>query len=159
MPGTQSMSYTRPRILYLPILIQKNLIEASYVLDLEIHRDRSKGMLQLSQKTYFEGTEEDNMHKYSDTPAHIVKCDKFGIFRYPRNQTDEVSFLRFSCWKHYVKVCTHPDLDFVTEMLGIFQSNSVLYHWKAVKKVVCYMQGTKTYILIRCLVTSRLFFI
>ena len=32
----------------------KDLGEASYVLGIEIYRDRSKGMLGLSQKAYFE---------------------------------------------------------------------------------------------------------
>jgi hypothetical protein len=47
----------------------------------------------------------------------------------------------------YAQVCTHPDLAFVTRMLGRFQSNPGLDHWKAAKKVLCYIQGTKDYML------------
>jgi hypothetical protein len=47
----------------------------------------------------------------------------------------------------YAQVCTCPDLAFVTGMLGRFQSNPGLDHWKAAKKVLHYMQGTKDYML------------
>ena len=47
----------------------------------------------------------------------------------------------------YAQVCTRPDLAFVTRMLGRFQSNPGPEHWKLVKKVLRYMQGTKDYML------------
>jgi hypothetical protein len=40
-------------------------------------------------------------------------------------------------------VCTGPDLAFVTGLLGRFQSNLGIEHWKLVKKVLRYLQGTK----------------
>ena len=40
-------------------------------------------------------------------------------------------------------MCTHPDLAFVTELLGRYQSNPGIKHWKLVKKVLRYLQGTK----------------
>ena len=43
----------------------------------------------------------------------------------------------------YAQVCTRPDLAFVTGMLGRYQSNPGLDHWKAAKKVLRYLQGTK----------------
>ena len=43
----------------------------------------------------------------------------------------------------YVQVCTRPDLAFVTGLLGRFQSNPGIEHWKLVKKVLRYLQGTK----------------
>ena len=47
----------------------------------------------------------------------------------------------------YAQVCTRPDLAFVTGMLGRFQSNPGPDHWKAAKKVLRYMQGTKDFML------------
>ena len=47
----------------------------------------------------------------------------------------------------YAQVYTRPDLAFVTGMLGRFQSNPGLDHWKAAKKVLRYMQGTKNFML------------
>ena len=43
----------------------------------------------------------------------------------------------------YAQVCTRPDLAFITGMLGRYQSNSGIDHWKAVKKALRYIQGTK----------------
>ena len=65
----------------------KDLGEASFVLKIEIHRDKSKGVLGLSQKTYIERIlKKFSMHKYSPSPAPIVKGDRYGNFQCPRNQ-------------------------------------------------------------------------
>lgn len=57
----------------------KDLGEASYVLGIEIHRDRSKGTLGLSQKAYFEKVlKKYNMHKCSPSHAPIVKVISWG---------------------------------------------------------------------------------
>jgi hypothetical protein len=65
----------------------KDLGEASNVLGIEIHRDRSKRVLVLSQNAYFERVlKKYNMHKCSGSPAPIAKGDKFGTFQCPRNQ-------------------------------------------------------------------------
>ena len=43
----------------------------------------------------------------------------------------------------YAQVCTRPDLAFVTGLFGRYQSNPRIEHWKLVKKVLRYLQGTK----------------
>ena len=48
----------------------------------------------------------------------------------------------------YAQVCTRPDIAFVVNALGRYLSNPGLNHWKAVKKVMRYLQGTKDYMLI-----------
>ena len=40
-------------------------------------------------------------------------------------------------------MCTRPDLAFVTGLLGRYQSNPGIEHWRLVKKVLRYLQGTK----------------
>ncbi|RVW83861.1 Retrovirus-related Pol polyprotein from transposon TNT 1-94 [Vitis vinifera] len=47
----------------------------------------------------------------------------------------------------YVQVCTRPDIAFTVGMLGRYQSNPGMDHWKAAKKVMRYLQGTKDYML------------
>jgi chaperone required for assembly of F1-ATPase len=47
----------------------------------------------------------------------------------------------------YAQVCTRPDIAFAVGMLGRYQSNPGLDHWKAAKKVLRYLQGTKDYML------------
>ena len=126
----------------------KDLGDASYVLGIEIHRDRSKGALGLSQKAYIEKVlKRYNMHKCSGTTAPVVKGDKFGQFQGPRNQL-EIDQMRTIPYASavgsimYAQVCTRPDLAFITGMLGRFQSNPEMDHWKAVKKVLRYLQST-----------------
>ena len=43
----------------------------------------------------------------------------------------------------YAQVCTRPDLASATGMLGRYQKNPGIEHWKAVKKTLRYLQGTK----------------
>ena len=47
----------------------------------------------------------------------------------------------------YAQVCTRPDIAFSIGMLGIYHSDPGIDHWKAAKKVMRYLQGTKDYML------------
>ncbi|KAL0413871.1 UNVERIFIED_CONTAM: Secreted RxLR effector protein [Sesamum radiatum] len=47
----------------------------------------------------------------------------------------------------YAQVCTRPDITFAVGILGRYQSNPGLDHWRAAKKVMRYLQGTKDYML------------
>jgi hypothetical protein len=64
----------------------KDLGEASFVLGIEIHQDRRKGVLGLSHKAYLEKVlKKFSMHACNPTPTHIVKGDKYGSFQSLRN--------------------------------------------------------------------------
>jgi hypothetical protein len=131
----------------------KDLGEASFVLGIEIHRDRSKWVLGLSQKTYVENVlKKFSMHKCSASPAPMVKGDRYGNFQCPRNQyeLDQMKVVLYASAVgslQYAQVYTRPDLAFVTGLLGRFQSNPEIEHWKLVKKVLRYLQGTKSLML------------
>ena len=43
----------------------------------------------------------------------------------------------------YAQVCTRPDIAFVVNVLGSYLSDLGQSHWKAAKKVLRYLQGTK----------------
>ena len=47
----------------------------------------------------------------------------------------------------YAQVCTRLDISHAVEILGRFQSNPRLAHWKAIKKVLRYLKGTRNYML------------
>jgi hypothetical protein len=65
----------------------KDLGEASFVLGIEIYRDRRNGVLGLSRKAYLEKVlKKFSMHACNPTPAPIVKCDKYVSFQSPKNQ-------------------------------------------------------------------------
>jgi len=127
----------------------KDLGEASYVLGIEIHRDRKNGVLGLSQKAYLEKVlKKYNMHKSSASPAPIVKGDSFGKFQCPKNQyeIDQMKAVPYASAVgslQYAQVCTRPDLAFITGVLGRYQANPGIEHWKMAKKALRYAQGTK----------------
>jgi hypothetical protein len=123
----------------------KDLGEAKFVLGIEIHRDRMKGVLGLSQKIYIEKVlKKFNMYKCSASPAPIVKGDKYGEFQCPKNQyeIDQTKMVLYASAVgslQYAQVYTCPDIAYVTGLLGRFQSNPRLEHWKLVKKVLRYL--------------------
>jgi hypothetical protein len=127
----------------------KDMGEASYVLGIEIHRDRQKGVLGLSQKSYIENVlKRYNMHKCNVSPSPIVKGDKFGEYQCPKNQYEKnkmksVPYVSAIESIMYAQVYTRHDLAFTTGMLGRYQKNPNIDHWKAVKKALRYLQGTK----------------
>ncbi|XP_075092034.1 uncharacterized protein LOC142172152 [Nicotiana tabacum] len=47
----------------------------------------------------------------------------------------------------YAQTCTRPDISFAVGMLGRYQSNPGIDHWKAAKNVLRYLKGTKDYML------------
>ena len=47
----------------------------------------------------------------------------------------------------YAQVCTRPNIAFSIGVLGRYQSNLGVDHWRAAKKVMRYLQGTKDYML------------
>ena len=48
----------------------------------------------------------------------------------------------------YAQVCTRLDIGLIVGLLGRYQSDPGLDHWKVAKKVMRYLQGTKDYKLI-----------
>ena len=64
-----------------------DLGEASFVLGIDVHRDKRKGVLRLSQRhTREKILKKYSMHASKPTPASIVKDDSYGNFQCPRNQ-------------------------------------------------------------------------
>jgi hypothetical protein len=134
----------------------KDLGDASYVLGIKIHRDRTRSVLGLSQKAYIEKVLNyiicTNMHKCSAMLVPLTKGDKLRTFQSLRNQLeiDQMKLIPYASAIRsiiYSQVCIRPDLAFVTGLLGRFQSNPGTKHWKANKKTLRYLQGTKHYML------------
>jgi hypothetical protein len=135
----------------------KDLGEASYVLGIEINRDRSKHLLGLSQQRYItKFLKRFDMHNCSSGSAPMSKGDKLNKNQCPRNKMEEEEmkakpYSRLVGSLMYAQVCTRPDLAYAVGMLARFQSNPGNEHWIAGKKVLRYLQKTKGY----CLVYKR----
>uniref|UniRef100_A0A2N9IDU9 Integrase catalytic domain-containing protein n=1 Tax=Fagus sylvatica TaxID=28930 RepID=A0A2N9IDU9_FAGSY len=131
----------------------KDLGEASFVLGIEIHRDRSRGILGLSQKSYINRVlERFNMSTCSAGDAPVVKGDKLSKLQCPqndleRNEMKKIPYASAVGSLMYAQVCTRPDIAFAISVLGRFQSDPGMDHWRAAKKVLRYLQRTKDFML------------
>ena len=67
----------------------KDLVEASFVLGIEIHRDRSCHTLKLSQNSYIDRVlERFNMQNCKPIDVPVVKGDKFNKDQCPKNEIE-----------------------------------------------------------------------
>ncbi|RVW27457.1 Retrovirus-related Pol polyprotein from transposon TNT 1-94 [Vitis vinifera] len=129
----------------------KDMGEASYVIGIKIHRDGFKGILGLYQETYINKVlERFRMKNCSPSVSPIVKGDRFNLNQCPNNdlereQMKNIPYASAVGCLMYAQVCTRPDIAFAVGMLGRYQSNPGIDHWKAAKKVMRYLQGTKDY--------------
>ncbi|RVW29585.1 Retrovirus-related Pol polyprotein from transposon TNT 1-94 [Vitis vinifera] len=127
--------------------------DATYVIGIKIQRDRFQGLLGLSQETYINKVlERFRMKDCSPSIAPIVKGDRFNLDQCPKNDLERekmknIPYASAVGSLMYVHVCTIPDIAFAVGMLGRYQSNPSIDHWKAAKKVMRYLQGTKDYML------------
>jgi hypothetical protein len=74
------------------------------------------------------------MHACNPTPVLIVKGDKYESFQSPRNQyeIDQIKSVPYASAVEslmYAQVCTHPNLAFVSGMLGRYKKNPGVSHW------------------------------
>ncbi|KAL0389043.1 UNVERIFIED_CONTAM: Copia protein [Sesamum calycinum] len=129
----------------------KDLGEASYVLGLEIHRDRSRGVLGLSQKNYIEKV----LKRYGiqdckpgDTP--VTKGDKFSLKQCPKNNfgrkrvAEDSLFLcsgeSYVC-SDQIEIIGYTDFDFAGCQDSMKSTSGYIYmlaegaiSWKSVKQ-------------------------
>ncbi|KAL4376717.1 hypothetical protein GQ457_02G017480 [Hibiscus cannabinus] len=78
--------------------------------------------------------------------------DKFNLNQCPKNefereQMKNIPYASVVGSLMYAQVCTRPDIAFAVGMLGRYQSNPGIDHWRAAKKVLRYLKGTKEYML------------
>uniref|UniRef100_A0A2N9HUB9 Reverse transcriptase Ty1/copia-type domain-containing protein n=1 Tax=Fagus sylvatica TaxID=28930 RepID=A0A2N9HUB9_FAGSY len=88
----------------------------------------------------------------TDFKLPIVKGDRFNLNQCPKNdlereQMKNIPYASAVGSLMYAQVYTRPDIAFAMGMLGRYQSDPGLDHWRAAKKVMRYLQGTKDYML------------
>ena len=90
------------------------------------------------------------MKDCTPTVAPIMKGDKFSKNKCPQNELEReqmknILYASMIGSLMYAQVCTRPNIGLIVGLLGRYQSNPGLDHWKAAKKVMRYLQGTKDY--------------
>ena len=127
----------------------KDLREASYVLGIQILRDRPSVIMRLSQHTYIERImKRFNMKLCSSNKTLIVKGDIFSKGQCHQNdiERDYMKIVTYSLVVGslmYVQVCARLDIAFVVGVLSRYLSDPGQSHWKEAKKVLRYLQSTK----------------
>ena len=105
----------------------KDLGEASFVLGIEIHRNRSRGLLGLSQRAYVDRIlERFNMQQCKPGIAPVCKGDKLSLSQCPHSdiekaQMKNVPYASALGSIMYAQVCTRPDIAFATGLIGRYQ--------------------------------------
>jgi len=92
------------------------------------------------------------MESSKSSPAPIAKGDKLSKCQSPkneleRNQMKAYPYASLVGTLMYAQICTRPDIAYVVGVLGRFQSDLGLDHWRVAKKVLRYLQGTQDYML------------
>ena len=132
----------------------KDLGEASFVLGIEIHRNRSCRSLGLSQRAYVDRVlERFSMQLCKPGIDPVCKGDKLSLAQCPQSDIEKAQMKNIPYASAlgsimYAQVCTRPDIAFATGLLGKYQSNPGHDHWVAAKKVMRYLKRTKDYMLI-----------
>jgi len=125
----------------------KYLGDVSFVIYIQIQRDRTYEILGLSQKAYNKKLERCSMKNCS-------RRDKLSLLQCPKNdlQKDQTKNIPYALevWSlMYAQVCTHSDIAYTIEKLGRYLINPDIDHWTTAKKVIWYLQKT-TWNLISC---------
>ena len=92
------------------------------------------------------------MESFTLSPVPIQKGDNFSLSQCPKNdlehkEMDNIPYASLVGSLMYSQTCTRPDISFAVGMLGRYKSNPGLFHWRATKKVLRYLQGTKDHML------------
>jgi len=93
------------------------------------------------------------MESCSSGIVPIQKGDKFSQMQCPKNDLERkemksIPYASVVGSLMYIQTCTRPDISFAVGMLSRYQSNPGMDHWKAAKKILRYLQGTKDHMLI-----------
>ena len=103
----------------------KDLGLASFVLGIEIHRDRSRRILGLSQMRYIERIlNRYGMQNYKPEATSVAKGDRFSLDPCPKSELEikEMEKIPYSSavWSlMYAQVCTRSDIAFIVGMLSL----------------------------------------
>ncbi|RWR73399.1 Gag-protease-integrase-RT-RNaseH polyprotein [Cinnamomum micranthum f. kanehirae] len=131
----------------------KDMGEATFVIGIEIYRDRSRGLLGLSQEAYIKTVlKRFRMEECKAQNTPMIKGDKFCKAQCPRNEIERIEMNKFPYAAAigslmYAQTCTRPDISFAVGMLSRYQSDPGMPHWVGVKKVLRYLSGTRNYML------------
>lgn len=131
----------------------KDLGEASYVLGIQIIRDRKNKLILLSQASYIDKVLAhflmQNSKKGLLPTRHGIVLYKEQCPKTPQEEEDmrQISYASTVESLMYAMLCTRPDICYAVGVVSRFQSNPGIEHWVAVKHILKYLRRTRNYML------------
>ena len=131
----------------------KDMGEATYVLGVEIIRDRPKKLLGMSQEAYIKKVLERFRRHYSkpvDTPVEkglTLSLDQCPKTDKEKEAMSNVPYASAVGSLTYAMLCTRPDICFVVGLVSRYESNLGQAHWQAIKRIMRYLRGTTDLVL------------
>ena len=129
----------------------KDLGEIKYCLGLQVIRNRKQGTIRLTQLKYVEGILK-RFDMANCKPVTTPFEGKISKDMSPKNQEDldemkNVPYQSAVGSLMYAMLGTRPDISFAVGAVSQYSSNLGKEHWKAVKRIFCYLKGTLDYAL------------
>ena len=131
----------------------RNLGPTTWLLGMEITRDPANHSISLSQQQYI--TDILNQFGFADCNPISTPMDPGLVLQKTQSLSDEdkefmskAPYLSAVGSLIYLAQCTRPDIAYAVGTLAKFNSDPSPIHWKAVKHVFRYLQGTKDYKLV-----------
>ena len=126
----------------------RDLGPTSWLLGVEIQRDRSKRLLTLSQRQYTEDIlDRAGMADCNPVTTPLDPNIKLNTDMCPQT-AEEFEWMRDKPYIHllgaiaYLAVATRPDIAYAVGVLARFSRNPGKDHWNALKRVLRYLKGT-----------------
>ena len=126
----------------------RDLGDTTYLLGVEITRNRSKKKLYISQRQYIVNKiDEFGMTDCKAVGTPMIPNLKLTLDQCPKTEEDKaqmenVPYIKAVGSLMYLATMTRPDIAFTVGVLARFNSNPGPDHWKAVKHLFRYLKGT-----------------
>jgi transposase InsO family protein len=119
----------------------KDLEELSWILGMEVRRDRGKGVLEINQTAYIDQMmQRFGMADCKPVPTpmcqQLTKLDPDGL-------EPDKEYMRAVGSLLYASIVTRPDISFAVQSLARHLQASGEEHWMAVKRLLRYLKGTR----------------
>jgi hypothetical protein len=129
----------------------KDMGEAQWILGLQITRDRPNRTLKICQSQYIDAIVK--RFRMEDSVAQSTPCDVGMDLRKPTTpatpaEVEEMRNVPYSAAVGaimYAMLGTRPDIAYAVSVLSQFMHDPRPTHWKAVKRVLRYLKGTRHY--------------
>ena len=123
------------------VFLKKDLGEATYILGINIYRDRSRCLIGLSQSTYLDKIlKKFKMDQSKKGFLPILQGVKLSQTQCPttaenREKMKVIPYASAIGSIMYAMLCTRPDVCLAISLVGRYQSNPGVDHWTAVKTI------------------------